>query len=110
MTDAGKYRHLVTVQRFDGTQDDPGGYAWDDGANWDDVAAVKAAIDPVSGREFYEGRQAGSEISHKIRMRYTDRVRAGDRVLWNGHTFHVEAVIDWGMKGEQLLLMCREVV
>lgn len=111
MSDAGKYNHRVDVLHFDGTQDDCGGYLFEDPQHWTKILTGRnAAIDPLVGKEFYQAQQAQSEITHKIRTRFTSAIKAGDRVAWNGHTFHVEAAIDWQMRGEELLLMCREVV
>ena len=111
MPDAGKYRHRVNVLHFDGTQDALGSFLWDDPSHWSTVMeGRKASIDPLVGKELYEAMQSQSLISHKIRTRFTESIHHGDRITWNGHTFHVEAAINWEMKGKELLLMCREVV
>lgn len=108
--DAGRLRHRVVLQRFNGTVDDYGDARQDVDANWEPVATVWAAVDPVAGREFYANYQAQAELSHKVSVRYRSDVRAGMRVLLEGsRRLEIESVIDWEERHEHLLLMCREV-
>ena len=65
---AGKLRHRVTLQEDQaaGTQDSYGQEVED----WQDVATVWAAVEPLQGREFLGGKQLVAEVTTRIRIRY----------------------------------------
>ena len=109
MLDAGKLRHRVVVQRYVGQADDYGDIRWSDDKNWRNVCIVWAAVDPISGREFYAAEQAQSEVNHKVRMRYRGGIQPGMRLLLGGRRLHIQSVIDWEERHESLLLMVQEV-
>ena len=109
MLDAGKLRHRVVVQRYVGEADDYGDIRWADDKNWRNVCIVWAAVDPISGREFYAAEQAQSEVSHKVRMRYRGGIKPGMRLLLEGRKLYIQSVIDWEERHESLLLMVQEV-
>lgn len=110
MIDPGKMRHRITFQRFPGAQDSFGDPLQTDDDNWEDVAAVWAAIDPVSGREFYAAEQSQSEVSHKIRCRYRQGLNTAMRIKYRSRVFKIISIIDWEERHESLLIMCSEVV
>ena len=110
MIDPGKMRHRITFQRFSGTLDDFGDPLQTDDDNWADVATTWAAIDPISGREFYAAEQSQSEVSHKIRCRYRTGLDTAMRITYGKRRFKIISLIDWEERHESLLLMCKEVL
>lgn len=110
MIDPGKMRHRITFQRFSGALDDFGDPLQTDDDNWADVATTWAAIDPISGREFYAAEQSQSEVSHKIRCRYRTGLDTAMRITYGKRRFKIISLIDWEERHESLLLMCREVL
>ena len=110
MFDSGKMRHKVTFQRYDGTVDQYGDVRDDVEANWKDFRSTWAAIDPVSGREFYAAEQSQSEVTHKIRCRYFSGLTSGMRILHQGKKYHIVSVIDWELRHESYLIMAKELV
>lgn len=110
MIDPGKMRHRITFQRFSGALDNFGDPLQADAANWADVATTWAAIDPISGREFYAAEQSQSEVSHKIRCRYRTGLDTAMRITYGKRRFKIISLIDWEERHESLLLMCKEVL
>ena len=110
MIDPGKMRHRITFQQFSGTLDDFGDPLQVDDDNWVDVATTWAAIDPISGREFYAAEQSQSEVSHKIRCRYRTGLDTAMRITYGKRRFKIISLIDWEERHESLLLMCKEVL
>lgn len=110
MIDPGKMRHRITFQRFSGALDDFGDPLQMDDDNWADVATTWAAIDPISGREFYSAAQSQSEVSHKIRCRYRTGLDTAMRIAYGKRRFKIISLIDWEERHESLLLMCKEVL
>lgn len=101
----GELRHRVTIEEKTVTKDSYGG----EEVTWSEVATVWAAVEPLQGREFLDGRRLEAEISTRIRMRYRSGVLPGMRVTWGDHTYDVEAVIEHESRRRELRLMCREV-
>lgn len=110
MIDVGKMRHRITFQRFDGERDGYGDPLEADDAHWTDVATTWAAIDPISGREFYAAEQSQSEVTHKVRLRYRPGLTTAMRISWEGRLLKILSIIDWEERHESLLLMCKELV
>lgn len=110
MIDPGKMRHRITFQRFTGSLDDYGDPLQADDSHWADVATVWAAIDPISGREFYAAEQSQSEVSHKVRCRYRSGLNTAMRINFGKRRFSIISIIDWEERHESLLIMCKELV
>lgn len=109
MLDAGKLRHRVVVQRYAGQTDDYGDMGRQEDKNWRTVCILWAAVDPISGKEFYAAEQAQSEVTHKVRTRYRGGIRPGMRLLLGQRRLYIRSVIDWEERHESLLLMAQEV-
>ena len=69
-----------------------------------------AAIDPISGREFYAAEQSQSEVSHKVRCRYRTGLDTAMRIVYGRRKFKIISIIDWEERHESLLIMCKELV
>jgi len=110
MFDSGKMRHKITFQQYNGTVDAYGDVRDDQDANWTDVRTTWAAIDPVSGREFYAAEQSQSEVTHKIRCRYFSGLTTAMRIIHQGHKYRIIQAIDWELRHESFLIMCKELV
>ncbi len=110
MIDPGKMRHRITFQEFDGEEDGFGDPLEADDSHWNDVATTWAAIDPISGREFYAAEQSQSEVSHKVRLRYRSGITTAMRISFGNRRFKIISIIDWEERHESLLIMCKELV
>lgn len=106
---AGPLRERVTIEKPVDTQDDIGGTV----RTWETVATCWAAVEPLSGREFFAAQQVQASSTTRIRIRFREdittkmRVRhdAGDSVE---HYYAINAVTNIQARREQLQLMCTE--
>lgn len=103
---AGELHERVTIQRQSAGQDTYGA----DVTIWTDVATVWAAVEPLLGREFVEGRRLEAEVTTKIRMRRRDWVTPSMRVVHGTSTYNVVSVQHVRSERRELVLMCREVL
>lgn len=110
MIDPGKMRHRITFQYFVGESDSFGDPLLADDTQWKDLATMWAAIDPISGKEFYAAEQSQSEVSHKVRCRYRAGITSAMRIKYGTRIFSILSVIDWEERHESLLIMCKEYV
>ena len=106
MTAASKLRHRITFQER-ATGQDEFGQPID---TWQDICTVWAAVEPLSGREFWAAQQVQAEVTTRIRIRYRQGIRPEMRVLYDGRTYDIQTVIDPEERHVELQLMCREVV
>lgn len=105
MIAAGALRHVVTIEQQVSAENSLGEPA----VSWATFASdVRAEIKPISGRAYMEAKQAQSEVSHRVRIRYLDGVAASMRVIFDGRRLEIEAVIDFEERHQEMLLMCVE--
>lgn len=101
----GNLNKRITLQQQTEEQDASGQLL----DNWADIATVWAAIEPLSGREFFAAQQVNSEVTTKIRIRYRDGIKAYMRIKYGERIFDIQSVIDPKEQHKELVLMCREV-
>lgn len=101
---AGTLRHRVTIEQQSVSRGTDG----EEIVSWVELATVWAAVEPLSGREFFAANQIQSELSHRIRMRHRGDVTPKMRVHWDGRLFDVETVIADRTHARELHLMCVE--
>lgn len=103
---AGKLRHLITLQRPTRTQDTTTGAITE---GWTDVATVWAAIEPLSAREFVGSQAVQSEVTTRITIRFRDDVDATMRATYRGKIYNIQAVLPDRETGyDYLTLPCSE--
>lgn len=103
---AGELRHRVTIQEKQVTHDAEGLSQ----ETWVDVLEARAAIDYLSGREYWSAQAVNAEVSVRVRMRYRQGIVPQMRVAYRGRIFlDILAVIP-AERDRELQLMCRESV
>jgi SPP1 family predicted phage head-tail adaptor len=100
--EAGALRHRVRIEEYVELLDSNGETIQDETTGevvreWQEVATVWAAIEPVSAREFVQSQAMQSQISARTVMRYRDGLHAAMRlvhlrtgrpdVIYNPHAF-----------------------
>ena len=88
---AGKYRERITVLQKGGTPDEAGVKN-----TWTTYCSRRAEVEPLGGREAMLDRQVTSTVDYLITLRAddtTEAIKASMRVVWNGLTLGIEAVL-----------------
>lgn len=104
--EAGRLRHRVTLKSKSVTRDTFGGEV----ITWVTAYTVWAAVEPLAGREWLEGRQATAEVTTRIRMRYRSGITPEMQAVYGAHTYDVLAVIQPEENRRELQLMCQEII
>ena len=102
---SGKLRHRVTVEGLTETQDASGDVV----KSYTVLGSVWAAIEPLSGREYFQAQQVVSEATSRIRLRYLPGVVPSSRVLFGSRVFDVLHVANPEERNVELLLLCKEL-
>ncbi len=103
---AGRLRHTVTVER---QTDDIDNY----GARqdvWNALFSTRASVEPINGREYMTQSGEHSDVTTRIRMRYSDSVggiQPRDRIAHGLVVYDVLSVINPMEKGREMVLMCK---
>jgi head-tail adaptor len=79
-------------------------------SNWDVVRTTMAAIYTAGGRETSQASQLVSEVSHVVKVRWTqDTLKAGYRVVFGSRYFAIAYIENVLERNRVLLLYCKEV-
>jgi len=101
---AGDLTQRVTLQRAATVQDENTGEISE---AWGTLATVWAAVEPQAGREFVAAGALQAELIVKVRIRYLAGITSADRVLHDGRTYNITAVVDYRTQKRELVLMCK---
>jgi SPP1 family predicted phage head-tail adaptor len=102
---AGPYRHRVIIQSFTAVSDGMGG--WEE--TWADLATVWARVEALKGEEYFAAAQMQNSVSHRVTMRYRADLTPSHRLIFEGRTLNIEAVLPDERKS-RLVIMCTEQV
>lgn len=104
----GKLRHRIAIQRYTVIENELG----DQIEYWDTIAHAWAAIEPISGQEFWEAARIAAEVTHKVTMRppgvTIKQVSPADRIVFGSRILEIESILDIEERGRELVLLCKE--
>lgn len=103
---AGELRQRITIQSKTVVQNSFG----EEDITWTDLATVWAAVEPLRGREFLDGRMITAEITTRIRIRKMDGISPEMRVVFGSKIYDVIAVVHVEEREREIHLMCQEIV
>lgn len=103
---AGTLRRRIVIETPTETQDTFG----EPDVTWSEFASIRASVEPLAGREFFQSRQFDAEISTRFIMRYVSGITAKMRVKYDSRYFDINAVINVDDRNRETVLMCTENV
>jgi SPP1 family predicted phage head-tail adaptor len=103
---AGDLKERITIQDKTVTRNDFG----EEIITWTTFATRWAAVEPLRGQEFIEGRQLVAQVSTRFRVRYLDGVKPEMRVSYRDRVFAIIGVVHPFENQRELHLMCEEQV
>jgi len=101
---SGSLRHTGTIEQQTKSQDSTGAIV----PTWTTYASgVRASIEPISGREFFSASQVQSNVTTRIRIRYTEGVTPKMRFVHGSDYYDIQAVLPDSRSGQhEMHLMC----
>jgi SPP1 family predicted phage head-tail adaptor len=103
---AGPLRQRVTIKDKSVSQNSYG----EEVITWNDVDTVWAAVEPLRGREFLEGKQITAEVSTRIRIRYRSGITPEMQVVFGSITYDIHSIIHIEEREREIHLMCQEIL
>lgn len=77
-------------------------------STWVEAETVWAAVWPTAAKEAVEGGQTVQTITHRIRIRGREDVRASWRIRYGTRYFAIVSLINPNEQGRWLDILCRE--
>ena len=105
MIKAGKYNKVISLQKQVNEQNDYGGIV----SKWKTVANIRAAVEPLQGREFFSGAVPLNENTVRIRIRYGTNVDNTMRLKYGNRSLEIINIIDSKEAHKELQLICKEL-
>ena len=103
---AGILRHVVDIEDAANTNDGMGGVT----QVWSDLhTGLRAAIWPLSGSERLESDKLELAVTHRIRVRYREGIKADMRVSFDGRYFNIKSVIVPDERRVMVEMLCEEI-
>jgi SPP1 family predicted phage head-tail adaptor len=103
---AGQLRQRVTIQSKTASRDSFG----EEDITWVDLATVWAAVEPLRGREFLDGKMITAEVTTRIRIRHRSGLTPEMRVVFGSITYDVLSIIHIEEREREIHLMCQEII
>jgi len=72
------------------------------------LKGIWASIEPARGKEYYESQRARNDEMVKVTIRYRETVTDGCKVLYRGHVYEIQSIVDPSMTHESMELYCVE--
>ncbi len=103
MKDRKLLRHRVEIQTLTAVYDEIGAPS----EEWVSIASVWAAVEPVSGREYWAAAVVQAETNVKVTMRYLPGITPHHRLIFKGKLHEIQSVINTEERNRELVLMCK---
>ena len=104
--EAGRLRHVITVEVIEESDQDDGTVLQTATASY----IRHASVEPLRGKEYWDAQQCKARVTHKVTTRYDEHFNRKCRITWGTRTLNVVAVINPEERNHMCLLMCEEVV
>lgn len=102
---AGQLRHRVVIAL---RQDVPDAFTSLE-ATFSSPDPLWAAIFPVSGATWVGSQQIGSQITHRIVVRYQEGITSDHEITKGTRRFRIRRVSDWEERGRWTVMECEEL-
>jgi SPP1 family predicted phage head-tail adaptor len=105
----GELNKRIDIQAQQKTPDGAGGFS----TVWVSVlptgtTTIAAAIWPISAKEIIAANSTTMIISHRIRIRYRNGIKASNRIKFANRYFNIVSIIDQNMQHKWLDILVKE--
>ncbi len=76
---------------------------------WVKHAIVRASVEPLSGKRYFEANQYNHHISTQIRIRFLSSITNKMRVIYQDKTLEIISIVNVREENKELLILCSEV-
>ncbi len=102
----GRMRHRIEIQFADRRRTATG--SWD--IVWTPLTTRWGSVEPLSGREYISGEKTQGETTHKIVLRYYDKLEVEHRLVHNSRNFEIVSIANLQERERVHVVMGKELV
>ena len=105
----GEFAHSLAFQTATANQEVTYGSKSE---SWSTTATRRGSIEPLTGREFWQARQAQADVTHKIRVPYDSTIAAltpASRITYDSRTFNILSIVNVNERSRIIEIMAKEV-
>jgi SPP1 family predicted phage head-tail adaptor len=106
MSAIGEFRERISLQQEVRLGDGGGGVL----LNWEEVAELWAAVEPLSGRETIQGEKVTALQTYRVRFRCEEYVRTSMRIVWQERVLNIRNIRHVDARGRLLEIIAEEGV
>lgn len=103
---AGLLRKQVVIQQPSATQNTRG----EEIPSWATFLTVRAAIEPLNGRELLAAQSIESQVTTKITIRYQSGITPDMRIKYGSRYFDIQAIQNIEERNRMIEMQCIERV
>jgi SPP1 family predicted phage head-tail adaptor len=103
---SGTLRHVIDIQDATETSDGMGGYT---SSYSDTYSNLRASVWPLSASERINSDKVELLVTHRIRTRYREGVKADMRVKHGSDYYNIKSIINPEMRNIMLEMLCEEI-
>jgi len=100
----GDLRHRITFEKPVKVADGYKGHT----VTWQPVVVVWASVEPISGREYFYAHQITAEVTHRIKIRYSEKITTEMRIRHKTRYLMIESIIDLKERREFQEILAKE--
>jgi SPP1 family predicted phage head-tail adaptor len=106
MSAIGEFRERISLQQEVRLGDGGGGAV----LNWEEVAELWAAVEPMNGRENIQGEKVSGTQLYRVRFRCEEYVRTAMRIVWQERALNIRSIRHVDARGRLLEIIAEEGV
>ena len=103
---AGDLRHRLILQQPVESTSDFGETV----ISYETVDTVWGAVEPNTGKRYFEAMQANSEVQGAVRLRYRSDIEATWRILYGSRVLQIVSIVNPQERNRELLVYYKEAL
>lgn len=77
---------------------------------WETYLTPWASVEPLTGREIFQGAQVRPDVTHTIKIRYRSGITTAMRAKFRSRYFYFDSVLDIEERRRELVILAKEEV
>jgi SPP1 family predicted phage head-tail adaptor len=103
---AGRLDKRITIRDFTSSQDAFGTPI----QTWYDLATVWGSIEPMTGKEYWEGHKETSDVDTRIVIRYRRKLKPSQRLRYGAREYKIVSIVNPNEDHRYTHIMCKEKI
>ena len=103
---AGRLDKRIVIRDFRTSQDDYGTVV----QTWYDLDTVWGGIEPLAGKEYFEGIKVTADVDTRIVIRYRRKLKPSQRLQYGNREYWIVSILCPNEDRRYMHIMCKEKI